>query len=459
MRENFGPDVEIVIFNDGHIGGRLEVVNMEDEGKPPSEYEIGGTVIHPKNQVMHDLVKAAGLQPRIRHPASTSEDDGRFTIYGSPGEEALFQTYFVNKYLQALELCWHYGLRSLYNMNSLVSDLLQKFAKVYTFLDFGHWKDTEAMLNTIGGQPTNRLIGRSLTQDLEGHAVGRTLIEELVTVAVRVNYGQMPESIHAFVGYISLAGAEGGLWSIEGGNWKLPQALVDLSQARLVKSRVMSVKRQLVDNRSDQHLKTASEKLVATTSDGSEHVFDIIVVAAPQTSDKSPLDMSDVVTLSFPGNYHRTVATLVRSQGGLNPKFFNIKKGQLTSVNFFVNNASLINSVSKIYPASHQEKDLNVYKVFSQDLLSYDVLDSMFNNRSKTVVADWLAYPHYKASENSPWPQPFKLAHNLYYTSAVEWAGSAMEMSAIAAKNVANFAFNEWFEVKQMNGSSTKTEL
>ena len=83
----------------------------------------------------------------------------------------------------------------------------------------------------------------------------------------------------------------------------------------------------------------------------------------------------------------------------------------------------------------------------------------MFNNRSKTVVADWLAYPHYKATENSPWPQPFKLAHNLYYTSAVEWAGSAMEMSAIAAKNVANFAFNEWFEVKQMNGSNTKTEL
>jgi hypothetical protein len=32
----------------------------------------------------------------------------------------------------------------------------------------------------------------------------------------------------------------------------------------------------------------------------------------------------------------------------------------------------------------------------------------------------------------------FVLAENLYYLSAIEWAASAMEMSAISGKNIAN---------------------
>ena len=64
-----------------------------------------------------------------------------------------------------------------------------------------------------------------------------------IVVAVRVNYGQMPGNVHAFVGYIALAGAEGGLWSIEGGNFILTQELIKLSQAKLVMKRVIGVKR------------------------------------------------------------------------------------------------------------------------------------------------------------------------------------------------------------------------
>ena len=38
----------------------------------------------------------------------------------------------------------------------------------------------------------------------------------------------------------------------------------------------------------------------------------------------------------------------------------------------------------------------------------------------------------------------FALDDNLYYLSAVEWAASAMEMSAISGKNVANMIASKW---------------
>ena len=38
----------------------------------------------------------------------------------------------------------------------------------------------------------------------------------------------------------------------------------------------------------------------------------------------------------------------------------------------------------------------------------------------------------------------FRLRNNLYYTNGIEWSASAMEMSAIAAKNVANMVYYDW---------------
>ena len=38
----------------------------------------------------------------------------------------------------------------------------------------------------------------------------------------------------------------------------------------------------------------------------------------------------------------------------------------------------------------------------------------------------------------------FRLHRHLYYTNGIEWSASAMEMSVIAAKNVANMAYKDW---------------
>ena len=86
---------------------------------------------------------------------------------------------------------------------------------------------------------------------------------------------------------------------------------------------------------------------------------------------------------TFPGTYHHTVATLVKCKD-LNPAFFSqtnqegssSSKGHSGSRNnFYVHSDSVLNSISKIYPASSKHNDLNVYKVFSQEPLSSKVLD------------------------------------------------------------------------------------
>ena len=56
-------------------------------------------------------------------------------------------------------------------------------------------------------------------------------------------------------------------------------------------------------------------------------------------------------------------------------------------------------------------------------------------------VTEWQPYSHYGSSQGLP---PVELHPNLYYLNGIEWAGSAMEMSSVAAKNIALLAYHRW---------------
>ncbi len=56
-------------------------------------------------------------------------------------------------------------------------------------------------------------------------------------------------------------------------------------------------------------------------------------------------------------------------------------------------------------------------------------------------VTEWQAYPCYGSSQGLP---PVELHPNLYYLNGIELAGSAMEMSSVAAKNIALLAYHRW---------------
>jgi len=77
---------------------------------------------------------------------------------------------------------------------------------------------------------------------------------------------------------------------------------------------------------------------------------------------------------------------------------------------------------------------------FSRVELSSDDLAKYFSVIHSSLVVDWLAYPDYKTY---PGLGSFKLHENLYYVNNIEWSASAMEMSALAAKNVVNLITNK----------------
>ena len=81
--------------------------------------------------------------------------------------------------------------------------------------------------------------------------------------------------------------------------------------------------------------------------------YDIVLIAAPQTDDKSPIDIKGVgdktfgLNLTFPGRYHRTVATIVH--GDLNPKYVGCNTIECTTeIYFFVDPSHNIYSIAKL---------------------------------------------------------------------------------------------------------------
>ena len=78
-----------------------------------------------------------------------------------------------------------------------------------------------------------------------------------------------------------------------------------------------------------------------------------------------------------------------------------------------------------------------VFKLFSKREFTETELAVMFSNITFTHSVPWLAYPSYTLDDDF---SLFELMPGLYYQNRIEWAASAMEMSVIAARNVANLA-------------------
>lgn len=159
------------------------------------------------------------------------------------------------------------------------------------------------------------------------------------------------------------------------------------------------------------------------------------MIATPLTKDVSSIEFLNFSEpFYFPGRYENIISTLV--EGELNEITFKTKtKGQEID-SIMTDNLSLpYNSVGKQTPVSNDCNSTHkVYKVFSPDTLTKQELSHLFNKIVKIEEKQWLAYPHYTTGK---FYGQIELAPGLYYNNAIEQAASAMEMSAISAKNSA----------------------
>jgi prenylcysteine oxidase/farnesylcysteine lyase len=114
----------------------------------------------------------------------------------------------------SLILLWRYGY-SLLMLDSYVSELLEKWDQFY---NEGRpvYDTVEEMLKSID---LYNLTQHPLELDLLKSGFSLRFIDELVTLIVRINYGQN-KSISGLAGAVALAGSGDDLWKVKEGNWR-----------------------------------------------------------------------------------------------------------------------------------------------------------------------------------------------------------------------------------------------
>ncbi|XP_042364848.1 prenylcysteine oxidase 1 isoform X1 [Plectropomus leopardus] len=439
LRQEFGDGVKIDVFEPGAIGGRLATVKIGDY-----EYETGGSVIHPLNLHMKHFIEKLGIPPRTDVPSKMAIFDGKELTF----EES--DWFLVNFF----HMIWRYGF-SFLRMHMWVESILDKFMRIYQYQQYGYsFSSVDKLLHAMGGDSFLTLVNQTLEETMIGEGFSQVFINDIVAPITRVNYGQSVR-IHGFVGAVSLAGADSGLWAVDGGNKRVCSGLLYHSKSELITANVTSIS---VKVRPSKTGSTASfYEINYVGESGSAHaLYDIVVIATPLHQGKSDITFSGFsppIPSHFPGRYHQTVASLVH--GLLNMSYLGTTKpaSEFTVSEILTTDSKgcAINSLSSLDPVHIPEgykrppaSQTKVWKVFSPQPLTDEQLKDMFLSWDSVSVTPWLAYPAYRPPPRKT--PPFILHNRLYYLNAVEWAASAMEMSAISARNVALLAHHRWHQ-------------
>ncbi|KAM6969883.1 prenylcysteine oxidase 1-like [Aplochiton taeniatus] len=430
LRQHFGPEVQLDVFEKGQVGGRLATITVNH-----NDYESGGSIIHSLNLHMQEFVKQLGLKYRRSVAGKTAVFDGEQIIL----EETDWYL------LDLFRIWWRYGI-SFIRLQMWVEEIMEKFMRIYKYQAHGYaFSSLEGLLGSLGGSGFINMTRRSLSDSLLELGVSQRFIEEVIAPVMRVNYGQNI-SLPAFVGAVSLAGAQTNLWSVEGGNKLVCSGLLKLANANLIKAQVTNI--------SPVHSGEAVQHQVSfSTATGiKSELYDIVVLATPlQASVGSGIAFQGFTPPiePLPGDYHRTIATIVH--GYLNTSYFGFPDPRLFPFASILTTDTVelfFNSAASVCPVNisagfrrKQPQEAGVYKVFSSQPLDKAQLKTLFRSYYSVQVTEWQAYPHYGSSQALP---AVELQPNLYYLNGMEWAGSAMEMSAVAAKNIALLAFHRW---------------
>ena len=219
---------------------------------------------------------------------------------------------------------------------------------------------------------------------------------------------------------------------MQGGNWKVCEALLNASKAQVhTDTKVIKISRQPSPQ---PHL----NPVYHLTSDKElEHkVYDIVIVAVPLEVYYFACDGCK----SWPkvqelNRFQQTVASF--TTGNLNSSFFGFDREEDVPENIFTteNPKNFFNSIGMQSPVSGEKldpKEDKVRKVFSRQQLANSQVEALFPEQKEFKPVVWLAYPKFTPPETF---HPFMLDEGVFYVNAIEWAASAMEMSAVGAKN------------------------
>ncbi|XP_037662901.1 prenylcysteine oxidase 1 isoform X2 [Choloepus didactylus] len=377
--------------------------------------------------------------------STTQGSDGLMGVYD--GESLVFEEshWFI---INMIKLVWNYGLQ-FFRMHMWVEDVLDKFMRIYRYQSHDYaFTSVEKMLHALGGNDFLGMLNLTLLETLQKAGFSEKFLNEMVVPVMRVNYGQSLDT-NGFVGAVSLAGAESGLWAIEGGNKLACSGLLQASKSNLISGSVMYIEEKIRTKQTGGPTKMY-EVVYQAGSETYSDFYDIVLVATPMNR-----KMSNITFLNFDPpidefhqHYQHIVTTLVKGQ--LNSSIFSnraIDNFGLTSVLTTDHPGMFFNSIAIVSPVREQANPepstdgTHVWKIFSQETLTKEQILKLFLSYDYAVTKPWLAYPYYKPPEKCP---SIILHDRLYYLNGIEFAASAMEMSAIAAHNAALLAYHRW---------------
>lgn len=447
LRELGGGTLEIHVYSDGPVGGRTATLDVDGH-----LYESGGSLIHTSNKYLVDMAKRYGLKTQrseTRPTAPLGIFDGKMFVLRT-GTCSMWNT---------IKVLLRYGL-SLVQMMLCVKTTVKKFAGIYQLQSEGRsFATMPDLLRAAGGDPLYQTTQVSAQEFCTQRGWSTKLADEIISGGLRNNYGQ-GLSVNAFTMLVSMAGAEdGSLWKVIGGNKLIPINALQSSGAVFHDARVTQITRRVCEGGCVKYILDFKEQGSPVTL---TQEFDAVIVAFPLNSpDPHGVLMpwvqfegfsTPVYTPPACTPYHNTVATFVK--GEINPVLFgctglenNFPLFILTTENY--SGIADFNSVEVQVPCDIPEKDVvnylkplkqepvRLWKVFTSDHpLTEEQKRALFKSYSASVsvAVNWMAYPQYKPPEGFP---SFILDDGVFYVNAVEKAASAMEMSAIGAKNAA----------------------
>ncbi|KAM4748194.1 prenylcysteine oxidase 1-like [Rhinophrynus dorsalis] len=436
LQQQFGPQVQIDVYEADRIGGRLATLTVNNQ-----QYESGCPSIHSLNLHMQDFVKLLGLKHR-------REVAGKSAIFN--GDQLVLEEtdwYLLNLF----RLWWHYGI-SFLRLQMWVEEVMEKFMRIYKYQAHEYaFSSLEELLRSLGGEHFVNMTHKSVGESLQGIGVSQRFIDDVISAVMRASYGQSVAT-PALVGAMSLAGAQGNMWAVEGGNKLVCSGLLKLTKANVIHAKVTAISLHSTEKRPLYEVKYESDGSL-----GSDY-YDLVIVAAPLHKAGYPISFLNFQTpVQVPsGSYHRVVSSIVH--GYLNSSYFGFSDPKLfpySSILSMDSPDSSFHSLESICPINMSigfrrkpPQDAAVWRVLSPRPLDRRELKTLFKSYYSVQVIEWQAFPSYGSSASRSLP-PILLHDGLYYLSGVEWATSSVEMSAVAAKNVALLAFNRWFELNE----------
>uniref|UniRef100_A0A7S3K3V0 Prenylcysteine lyase domain-containing protein n=1 Tax=Aureoumbra lagunensis TaxID=44058 RepID=A0A7S3K3V0_9STRA len=406
LQQEFKEAIDITVFErENRVGGRMEHMMIGN-----NTYELGAAIYVSGNKYVSEFVELMGLES-----AAPSHVGNTFGLYD--GNKILYKSGKLGALLR-------YGPRALNRLRSTVLDFFGKFEQIYTLQNAKQYFFTPQELWQALGlwNYTLQSFDSFLRHEkLVQNRGAERLIDELTFAMNRVNYNQGNE-INALTGSVSMCPAVAGqkVLAIRQGNSQLAQ--------RLLANTTLRLNERVLELTADGDLITANTR---------QH-YDAIILAAP-------LDTSDITLTASAA--HEAYSMIQKYQK---------RPFQTTYTTFISGSCPVLNKskLSSLFIVAHMIKPFpasslstlgswnnatSIFKLFSRHPLEDAELDDIFDSGwSRLATKHWpAAYPKLEPFQQDQQLLPFQLSDQLFYVNTLEFATSALEIAAIAGRNVA----------------------